>query len=351
MSTNTTTTASVAPDSAGTETVRVGLVGAGRIAQVHAAAYQRIARGKIVSVTDPILAAAERMSSEFGYSLSPTFEDILTDDSIDAVLLATPNFLHAEQTIHALEAGKHVFCQKPIALTLEDADRVVAAAKGSDRILQFGFMLRFTPPIPQLRARLESAELGPLIAAQAAVFGWEPSNDWFYDPKNGGGVILDTLVHFGDLVLWLFGPAERVTTEGGAYKLDGAKKFGSPDNAVVTIRHESGVVSSLYVSWTAGRGNFTLDVYGNDGSASVNLVHQALNLHIADKTRAETGWQYPDLLWDYGYAGEQQYFVDRVLGRTDGSRAASATEARNALELMLAAQQSLDERRTVELRQ
>ncbi|HEX4444126.1 MAG TPA: Gfo/Idh/MocA family oxidoreductase [Galbitalea sp.] len=333
------------------ETVRVGLIGAGRIAQVHAAAYQRIARGQIVAVTDPILSAAERMSHEHGYALSPTFGDILADDSIDAVLLATPNFLHAEQAVQALEAGKHVFCQKPIALTLPDADRVVAAANASDRVLQFGFMLRFTPPIPQLHDRLVAGELGSLIAAQAAVFGWEPSNDWFYEPKNGGGVILDTLVHFGDLVLWLFGPAERVTTEGGAYKLDGAKKFGSPDNAVVTVRHTSGVVSSMYVSWTAGRGNFTLDVYGNDGSATVDLVHQALNFHISDKDRDDAGWQYPDLLWDYGYAGEQQYFVDRILGRADGSIAASAAEARSALELMLAAQQSLDEQHTVELRQ
>jgi myo-inositol 2-dehydrogenase/D-chiro-inositol 1-dehydrogenase len=332
------------------DSVRVGLIGAGRIAQVHAAAYQRIARGSIVSVTDPILPAAQKMSAEHGYELSPTFGDILADDSIDAVLLATPNFLHADQTIQALEAGKHVFCQKPIALTLPDADRVVAAAKANDRILQFGFMLRFTPPIPQLHDRLVAGELGSLIAAQAAVFGWEPSNDWFYDPKNGGGVILDTLVHFGDLVLWLFGPAERVTTEGGAYKLEGAKKFGSPDNAVVTVRHTSGVVSSMYVSWTAGRGNFSLDVFGNDGSATVDLVHQSLNFHISDKTRDDAGWQYPDLLWDYGYAGEQQYFVDRILGREDGKRSASAGEARDALALMLAAQQSLDERRTVELK-
>jgi myo-inositol 2-dehydrogenase/D-chiro-inositol 1-dehydrogenase len=333
------------------ETVRVGLIGAGRIAQVHAAAYERIARGKIVAVTDPVLTAAERMSTERGYQLFPTFQDILADDTIDAVLLATPNFLHAEQTIQALEAGKHVFCQKPIALTLEDADRVVAASKASDRVLQFGFMLRFTPPLPQLQARLANNELGPLIAAQATVFGWEPSNEWFYDPKNGGGVILDTLVHFGDLVLWLFGPAARVTTEGGAYKLEGAKKFGSPDNAVVTVRHTSGVVSSMYVSWTAGRGNFTFEVFGNDGSATVDLVHsQALNLHIADKSREDAGWQYPDLVWDYGYAGEQQYFVDRILGHEDATKAASATEARDALTLMLAAQESLDVGHTVELR-
>jgi len=332
------------------DSVRVGLVGAGRIAKVHAAAYGRIARGSIVSVTDPVPGAAESLASQYGYAVSPGFDEMLADPTIDAVLLATPNSLHADQAVRALAAGKHVFCQKPIALTLDDADRVVAAAEASDRVTQFGFMLRFTPPLPQLKQRLAEQELGPLIAAQAAVFGWEPSNEWFYDPKNGGGVILDTLVHFGDLVLWLFGPAEHVSTEGGAYKLEGAKKYGSPDNAVVTIRHTSGVVSSLYVSWTAGRGNFKIDVYGNDGSASVDLVHsQALNLHISDDTREKSGWLYPDLVWDYGYSGEQQYFVDRILGREDGSLAASAAEARDALALMLAAQESLDERRTIDL--
>lgn len=334
----------------GTDHVRVGLVGAGRIAQVHSAAYDRVARGSIVAVTDPAAEAAEALSSSRGYQVFADLDAMLADPGIDAVLLATPNFLHAEQTIASLEAGKHVFCQKPIALTLEDADRVVAAASASDRLVQFGFMLRFTPPMPQLKSRVAGGELGPLIAAQAAVFGWEPSNEWFYDPKNGGGVILDTLVHFGDLVLWLFGPADHVTTEGGAYKLAGAKKFQSPDNAVVTIRHTSGVVSSLYVSWTAGHGNFTLDVYGNDGSARVDLLHsQALSTHTIDRQSPNAGWQYPDLVWEYGYAGEQQYFVDRILGLESGNRAATAAEARDALELMLAAQQSLDERRTVEL--
>jgi myo-inositol 2-dehydrogenase/D-chiro-inositol 1-dehydrogenase len=326
-------------------TVRVGLVGAGRIARVHANAYLSVARGAIVAVTDPIEAAAAALSADYGYRVVPTFADMLADPEIDAVLLATPNSMHPEQTIAALKAGKHVFCQKPIALTLPEADRVVAAAKKSDSILQFGFMLRFTPPLPALQKRISDGELGPLIAAQAAVFGWEPSSEWFYEPKNGGGVILDTLVHFGDLVLWLFGPAEHVHTEGGAYKLAGAKKFDSPDNAVVTIKHRSGVISSMYVTWTAGHGNFRFDVYGNDGHAGVDLVtSQALEVH-----RPAEGFSYPDMVWDYGYAGEQQYFVDRILGTVDGSTAATAAEARDALALMLAAQESLDTRKIVEL--
>ncbi|MCU1416611.1 MAG: gfo/Idh/MocA family oxidoreductase [Schumannella sp.] len=338
--------------SAGTpsEFVRVGMVGAGRIARVHANAYRAVARGAIVAVTDPIEAASASLSAEYGYRVVPTFADMLADPEIDAVLLATPNSMHAEQTVAALKAGKHVFCQKPISLTLPEADTVVAAAAKSDRVIQFGFMLRFTPPLPALQRRIASGELGPLIAAQAAVFGWEPSSEWFYEPKNGGGVILDTLVHFGDLVLWLFGPAEHVHTEGGAYKLAGAKKFDSPDNAIVTVKHRSGVVSSMYVTWTAGHGNFRFDVYGNEGHAGVDLVKsQALEVHLTPRAGEPDGWQYPDLVWDYGYAGEQQYFVDRILGRVDGTTAATAEEARAALALMLAAQESLDSHAIVEL--
>jgi myo-inositol 2-dehydrogenase/D-chiro-inositol 1-dehydrogenase len=325
------------------------MIGTGRIAQVHAAAYRRVARGRLVACTDPDAAAARRFAEDFGVKVLPDFDAVLADDTIDAVLVASPNALHPEQTIAALDAGKHVFCQKPIALDLDAADRVVAHARGIDRVLQFGFMLRFTPPIPQLEQRISRGEVGELIAAQAAVFGWEPSNDWFYDPARGGGVILDTLVHFADLMLWIYGPAAVVHTEGGAYALAGARRYGSPDNATVLIRHVSGAVSSLYVSWTAGHGNFTFDVYGTDGHAGIDLVRsQALSVHLRDRPDG-AGWGFPDMVWDYGYAGEQQYFVDRIAGTVDGSQSASPTAARDALALVLAAQRSLDERRVIEL--
>ncbi|BCB80842.1 Gfo/Idh/MocA family oxidoreductase [Phytohabitans flavus] len=326
--------------------VNVALVGAGRIARVHANAYRHVSRGGLVACIDPNEEAAAALARDFDLKVAPDFDALLSDDSVHALLIASPNALHADQTVAALAAGKHVFCQKPIALTLADADRVVAAAGKTDRVLQHGFMLRFTPPLSQLRDRVAGGELGEMIASRAAVFGWEPTNDWFYDPAQGGGVILDTLVHFADLVLWLFGPAQSVHTEGGAYVLEGAKRHNSPDNATVTVRHASGVVTSMYVTWTAGHGNFTFEVYGSGGSAAVDLV-QAQAMRTFD--RGGAGWGYPDLVWDYGYRGEQQYFVDRVAGRETGERAATAAQARDALALVLAAQRALDERRAVEL--
>jgi myo-inositol 2-dehydrogenase/D-chiro-inositol 1-dehydrogenase len=324
--------------------INVALVGAGRIARVHAEAYRHVSRARLVACTDPVEAAAQALARDYGLTVAPNLDALLKDPDIHGVLVASPNALHPEQTIAALAAGKHVFCQKPIALTLADADRVVAAgADAADQVLQHGFMLRFTPPLPALRDRIAGGELGTPIAARAAVFGWEPTNDWFYDPAQGGGVILDTLVHFADLILWLFGPAETVYTEGGAYVLEGAKRHRSPDNATVTVRHASGVVTSMYVTWTAGHGNFTIETYGSAGSAAVDLV-QAQAMSTFAKP---TGWGYPDLLWDYGYQGEQQYFIDRIAGLADGTQAATAAQARDALALVLAAQQSLDEHRVV----
>lgn len=334
------------------EDVAVGIVGTGRIARVHAAAYGNVRGGSLVSCMDVDERTARTFAVDFGLKTVDSFQAMLDDPEIDAVLLATPNHAHADQAIAALAAGKHVFCQKPIALTIADAQRVVEAAGRSDRAVQFGFMLRFTPPMPALRARLAHGEFGDLIASQSAVFGWEPNNDWFYDPSHGGGVILDTMVHFADLVLWIFGDVDRVHTEGGAYQLEGAKKRGSPDNAVVTMHHRSGAISTMYVSWTSGYGNFRFDVYGTRGSAGVDLVQkQSMTaFHKPGTGRLPgPGWEYADMVWDYGYAAEQQYFVDRVLGRVSGELGASAPQALKALELSLAAQRSLDEVKVVEL--
>jgi myo-inositol 2-dehydrogenase/D-chiro-inositol 1-dehydrogenase len=336
--------------------VRVAIVGAGRIAGVHARAYTTVARGRLVACTDIRPEVARAFAHAHRLEALATFDDVLASDAIDAVIIATPNALHAEQTIAALAAGKDVFCQKPIALTQNDAERVVTAARTAERILQFGFMLRFTPPLDRVRQLVDGGAIGDVIAFNANIFGWEPNADWFYDKASGGGVILDTMVHFADLVRWLVGDVQRVYSEGGARMLEGSKRHGSPDNAVVTMRHAGGAMSSMYVTWTAGRGNFRLDVFGSDGSITVDLIdRQGSQLFLrrafddGGPDAQPAGWSYPDLVWSYGYANEQQYFVDRIHGLVDGATAASAHDASVALDVVLAAQESLDSERPVTL--
>jgi myo-inositol 2-dehydrogenase / D-chiro-inositol 1-dehydrogenase len=330
--------------------VRVGMIGAGRIARTHAEAYKSVARGSLVACTDVIPEAAQAFGAENGLRVFANAEELLKSPEIDAVIIATPNGLHAEQTITALRAGKHIFCQKPIAMTMEEADEVIKEVEQHrDRILQYGFMLRFTPPMTAVYQRLKSGELGGPIVSRSAIFGWEPSAKWFYDPKQGGGVILDTMVHFADLLLWMFGPVEYIHADGGPYVLEGAKEYGSADNAMVTVKHKSGVISHQYVTWTAGHGNFTFEVYGSLGEASVDLVRsQPSAMYIKPQAAGFGGWKFPDLVWKYGYGGEQQHFVDRVLGlAVDPHAAADVYAGRDALALVLDAQRALDTKEIV----
>lgn len=328
------------------DTVNVGIIGSGRIARTHAAAYQTVARGRLTACFDVSREAAEKFAAENnGLKVYTDLGAMLADPAIDAVIIATPNGLHAEQTIAALKAGKHVFCQKPIAMTLEEADAVIAeAAHHPEQILQYGFMLRFTPPMAAVQQRLASGGLGSPIVSRSAIFGWEPSAPWFYDPKQGGGVILDTMVHFADLLIWLFGPVDYVHADGGAYVLDGAKEYGSADNAMVTVKHKSGVISHQYVTWTAGHGNFSFEVYGSAGEINVDLVRSQVSAAFVKPGQGSSGgWEYPDLVWKYGYGGEQQHFVDRILKRDVDPNAAAGVEAgRDALALVLAAQAALE---------
>jgi myo-inositol 2-dehydrogenase/D-chiro-inositol 1-dehydrogenase len=333
-----------------TEVLRLGILGSGRIARVHAKAYQSVARGALTACADIKREAADALAKDFGLKVHADAAALFAAKELDAVLIATPNGLHCEQTVAALEAGKHVFCQKPIAMTMREADRVVAAAKAHPKqILQYGFMVRFTPPMPALRARIAGGGIGTPIVSRSAIFGWEPSAPWFYDPAQGGGVILDTMVHFADLLIWLFGPVDYVHADGGPYVLAGAKEYGSADNAVVTVKHKNGVISSLYVTWTAGHGNFTFEVYGSGGEVSADLIRsQASSAFIKPTKENAGGWEYPDLVWAYGYGGEQQHFVDRVLGLpVDAAAAANVHDARDALALVLAAQKALDIREIV----
>jgi len=156
--------------------VRVGVIGAGRIARTHATAYKSVARGVLTACTDVIPEAARKFGTENGLNVFDSAEELLNSPEIDAVIIATPNGLHAEQTITALRSGKHVFCQKPIAMTIEEADRVVAEAElHKAQVLQYGFMLRFTPPLTEVRRRLKSGGLGdPIVSRSGSSAGSHP---------------------------------------------------------------------------------------------------------------------------------------------------------------------------------
>src|SRR6266581_8449281 len=126
--------------------VGIGLIGAGRIAQVHAKAYTSIAGARLLAVADVVHEAANRTADAYHTAAYYNYHDLLAREDIDGVVIAVPTPSHAQVAIDAARAGKHVFCQKPMAPTLVEADAIIAACKQANVLLQVGFMLRSSPP-------------------------------------------------------------------------------------------------------------------------------------------------------------------------------------------------------------
>src|ERR1700733_7879303 len=153
------------------EEVRIGIIGAGRIANIMSAAYSQIRECRLLAVNDVVRSAAERLATKFKIPIiHDDYRGFLSSAEVDAFLICVPTHLHEEITLAAAQAGKHIFCQKPMALTVEQCQRMTQAAEAGGIVLQVGFMLRFTPPFGEIKQRLDNQEIGQLIAIRWAGF-------------------------------------------------------------------------------------------------------------------------------------------------------------------------------------
>jgi 1,5-anhydro-D-fructose reductase (1,5-anhydro-D-mannitol-forming) len=187
-----------------------GIVGLGGIARRMGRAIGAAAGARLAAVASRDPAKAERFAAEFGAgSHHGSYDALLGDPSVEVVYVATPNALHGEQTVQALEAGKHVLVEKPMALSVADARRMVEAAARLDRLVGVGFQLRYHPVHAELRKLLASGEVGELVHAEAVWGSYVPSlprTMWQMDPElAGAGSVTALGVHLVDTVRFVTG--------------------------------------------------------------------------------------------------------------------------------------------------
>jgi predicted dehydrogenase len=196
----------------------VALLGAGFMASTHAAVYAELrdrADVKVVCALEADRAAA--LAEPLAAEVTGDWEAALATPGVDAVDVCLPTPLHRPVAERALGAGKHVLLEKPIALTLDDADAIGAAAEASGRVLMLGHVLRFVPEVAELRRVLGSGELGRALAATAIRLSPPPDwNDWMRDPARSGGTLVDMAIHDFDVLGALLGPARQVTARAVA---------------------------------------------------------------------------------------------------------------------------------------
>ena len=263
--------------------IKIGILGCGKIAQVrHIPEYAANPDCELVGYYNPTKSRAEDMATKYGGTAYDTPEELLANPEIDAVSVCAANYAHAELTIKALKAGKHVLCEKPMAVTLADCEEMVKAAQESGKFLMIGQNQRLTKAHELAKKLVAEGEIGKVITFRTA-FGhggpetWSITpgkNTWFCDKtKAAMGAMADLGIHKTDLIQFLLGEkVVRTTAKLTTLDKRGADDnlIGVDDNAICIYEMESGVIGTMTASWTyyAAEDNSTV-LYGTKGEMRI----------------------------------------------------------------------------------
>lgn len=291
-----------------TQPLRVGVIGAGLIAGCHVRAYARAAGARVVAVADTRLAKAEQLAASVGAEARAGLDEVLALGT-DVISVCTPPSSHAELTVRALGAGQHVLCEKPVALSLSDAERIQRAAAASDRVLMIGHVSRYEPDHRAAKDLVEAGQIGDVAmmahSLTTSLPGWSEGG-WLARPEESGGPLLDLAVHSFDYLAWVIGsPAVRV------HAVAAGSPAGPATYGLATVRYASGAMGQVEASWAhpAGRGfQAAVEIVGSDGRISWD--YDSINggaVHLADG-----GVTWLDPLGERGYASEIAAFTAAV---------------------------------------
>ena len=252
-------------------TIRVAVIGAGQVGARRAAIAAESARSELVVVADVDEGRAKATAEALGSQYATDWQEVIARADVDAVVVSTSNKFLTPISVQALQAGKHVLCEKPPGRTVVEAAEMAVAAQDSQKTLKIGFTLRFHPGIRQAHQVCQHGDIGPLYFLRAVYgHGGRPGYDreWRGNAElAGGGELLDQGVHILDLCRWYLGEMHEVVSVTPRWFWDVAPL---EDNAFVLLRNSQGQVANFHTSWTQWKNLFNFEIFGDRGSLSVN---------------------------------------------------------------------------------
>ena len=330
--------------------LNIGIIGAGRIGKVHAETIAfRVPEARAAAITDLNRTAAENVASRCGIAtVSDSVDQILGDPSIDAVLICSSTNTHADLTIRAAEAGKHIFCEKPIDHDLARIDAALDAVAKAGVKLQIGFNRRFDPNFARVRAAVESGEIGSPRLLH--IISRDPAPPPVSYVKVSGGMFLDMTIHDFDMARFLIGDeVEEIYTAGGVMVDPAIGEAGDLDTALIVLKFRSGVIGTIDNCRQAAYGyDQRAEILGSLGKIGTeNCYPNEATISTGQAICRDLPFNFFMDRYTESFSREVRSFVQAVV--EDKPTPVTGVDGRIPVVMGLAARKSFDEHRPVRL--
>lgn len=316
--------------------MKVAIVGCGGLGNVHASAYSKIAGVTVVGVFDAESTLMQKLADRTGANTYSSFDEMLAQSGCDVVSVTLPSFLHKEFTIRAAQAGKHVICEKPIALNLEDAAEMISVCEQNGVRLFVGHVVRFFPEYVQIKNKIAQGAIGRVGVAHLKRIGGNPAirRPWFGDDSKSGGVVPDLMVHDLDFLRWALG---EVCSVYGV-----RKREGDVDHALATLIFESGAVANVEAYWGYPGPFMTAAEIAGSGGIIRSDSSKSVSLHIRKSAPADAAGPFVDVPQSPGYNSPYEMQIRHYIECIQQNREpiVTANDAYKALEIGLAVMES-----------
>jgi len=341
--------------------VKVGIIGSGFEADIHAASFQILPEeAEVVAVASPTRGHPEALAKKYGIPrVFHDYREMLKDRDIEMVTINAPNDLHCAMTRDIAGAGKHVVCEKPLAMTLEEADEMIDVCKKQGVLLAYAEELLFTPKYVKAKEMADQGAFGKVYLVKQSEKHSGPHAAWFWDvERSGGGVFMDMGCHGIAFCWWFLGrpKIKSVYCQMGTHAH--ADRTKAEDNSICILEFEGGAVGLIEDSWAKPGGmDDCTEIYGTRGVTYADLhMGNALPTfsepgygYAVEKAPSTQGWTYPvfEEHWNYGLPQELRHFARAVRGKE--TLRSTGEDGRMVQEVLLAGYQSAGAGRKVEL--
>lgn len=340
--------------------VQVGLIGSQFVSTIHAEAFKQVPAANLLAVAS----ATEEHVKPFAeqHHIPHWFTDyrkMLEMDELDVVVLGLPNDLHCQATVDAAAAGKHVICEKPLCLNLQEADTMISACRQAGVKLMYAEELCFTPKYVRLKQLVEEGALGQVYLLKQSEKHDGPHSPWFWDvERSGGGVTMDMGCHAFEFFRWMLGKPRALSVYAEMATHVHRDKTRGDDDSLIIVNFEGSVTALAEESWAKKGGmDDRAEVYGSEGVAYANLLMGNAILtysgvgygYAVEKAGDTRGWTFTiyEEAWNYGFPQEMAHFIDCV--QHDKEPMETGEDGKAVLEIIFAAYESARTGRKVNL--